>query len=76
MPTHNVPPAVSWHYPACTQIVHHMLALIVCIAQVELSRSVLAGFDALAPLTLEALLEGFRASQVCTRPARAPCTEG
>ncbi len=36
---------------------------VACMLQFELSRSVLAGFDALAPLTLEALLEGYQASQ-------------
>ena len=39
----------------------------VCL-QFELSRSVLAGFDALAPLTLEALLEGYEATQACISP--------
>ena len=38
----------------------------VVLLQFELSRSVLAGFDALAPLTLEALLEGYEATQACT----------
>ena len=33
------------------------------MAQFELSKSVLAGFDALPPLTLEALLGGYETSQ-------------
>ena len=45
------------------------------MTQFELSKSVLAGFDALDPLTLEALLEGFQASQVCSCPAKATCME-
>ena len=68
-------PTVSWHYTASMRSVHHRLTATVCMAQFELSRSVLAGFDALTPLTLEALLEGFQASQVCTWPAKAPCVE-
>ena len=46
-----------------------------CMVQFELSRSVLAGFDALTALSLEALLEGFQASQVCSYPAEATCVE-
>lgn len=41
--------------------------------QFELSKSVLAGFDALAPLTLEALLEGYQNSQACVPLPYAIC---
>lgn len=41
--------------------------------QFELSKSVLAGFDALAPLTLETLLEGYRNSQACVPLPHAIC---
>ena len=45
---------------------HQILSERVAWLQFELSRSVLAGFDALAPLTLEALLDGYEATQACT----------
>ena len=43
------------------------------MVQFELSKSALAGFDALAPLTLEALLEGYRNTQACVPLPHAIC---